>query len=164
MAQPAAYDFTPQGAGAGLLVFALGYVCGFGFATVMVLRDLGVAAPGVLPALAQQALLVALYLAGGGLILLYLVFGAYRFRFDDASFRVFTWRGWQAYTWAQIRRADLNTYKSSIELALVAGPRQVISLPLTSFRRSASLLAFVRARVPVPIAATPAQLALITDD
>lgn len=51
-----------------------------------------------------------------------------------------------------------------MELALVAGPRQVISLPLTSFRRSASLLAFVAARVPAPIAATPAQLALITDD
>ena len=164
MTQPTSHDFGPQGARAGLLLFSLGYVCGFGFVTVMVFRDLGMSGSDALLALAQQALLLALHLAGGYFILLYMVFGAYRFRFLDSSFRVFTWRGWRVFTWAQIRRADLNTYKSNVELALVAGPRQVISLPLTSFRRSASLLAFVRARVAVPIAATTAQLALITDD
>jgi len=164
MPAPSPCNFDPHGARAGLLVFVLGYVCGFGFATTMMFRELGMTESGVLPAFAQQALLVALFLAGGYLILLYIILGAYRFRFFDMSFQVFTWRGWQTFTWAQVRRADLNTYKYNVELALVAGPRQVISLPLTSFRRSASLLAFVRARVPVPIAATPAQIALIADD
>lgn len=164
MPDTSSLNFEPQGARAGLLVFALGYGCGFGFATYMMFRELGMNEADLLPAPAQQALLVAFYLACGYFILLYLILGAYRYRFSDTSFRVFTWRGWQTFTWAQIRRADLNTYKYSVELALVAGPRQVVSLPLTSFRRSASLLAFVRARVPVPIVATPAQLALITDD
>lgn len=164
MPDATSYTFGPKGALAGLLIFALGYVGGFGFATLMIFRDLGLDGSDALPPSAQQALLVVLYLAGGYLILLYLIFGAYRFRFFDASFEVFTWRGRRRFPWTQVRRAELSTYKASVELALVVGPRQVVSVPLTSFRRSASLLAFVRARVSVPIAATEGQRALITDE
>lgn len=156
-------DFAPRHPLPALVLFAVGYGGGAGFATLMLFRELGLHATSGAAISAEQALLLILHLVIGGFLLLYFVFGAHRFRFFDDSFQVLTWRGRRRFAWADVRRAELGTYRGNVELALVMGPRQVVSLPLGSFRRGASLLAFIRSRVPVPIAATEAQLALIAD-
>lgn len=164
MPDAASFDFEPKGTRLGVLIFLLGYGGGGGFATFMVYRELATDTAAALPPYLQQALLLALYLAAGYFVLLYLILGAHRYRFFESTFRVFTWRGWREFAWAQVQRAGLTTYRANVELALVVGTRQVVSVPLTSFRRGASLLAFVKARVPVPIVATERQAALIADD
>lgn len=158
------YTFGPKGTRVGLLIFVLCYVVGMGFVTLLIFRELGVQDFGPIPPRVQQALLVALYVAAGYFILLYLILGAHRFRFFDTSFRVFTWRGWQAFAWSQVRSAQLTSYKTSVELALTLGPRQIVSVPITSYRRSATLLNFVAARIPVQIVITEKQRTLIADD
>ena len=164
MASAVPRRFEPKGVVGWLVLFGACYVFAFGFATTMVYRDLGASESEVFPARAQQALLVLLYLLAGYAILLYGVFGAHRFRFSDAGCEVFTWRGRRAFSWHDVRRAQLSSFKGSLELALVFGARRLVSVPLTSFRQGASLLDFIRSRVSVPITATAVQLAMIADD
>jgi hypothetical protein len=107
--------------------------------------------------------LIVLYLIVGYLLLLYVVFGAYRFRFSDVGFRVFSWRGPQTFAWQQIRRAELSCYRYQVELVLFVGRFRRVTVPLTSFGKARSLFDAVRARISVPLVAAPQHLALLED-
>jgi hypothetical protein len=113
--------------------------------------------------LAQTALFIVLYLIGAYLLVVYFVLGPRRFRFYDSFFTVFTWRGTMRFQWSAVRRAALSTYRGNVELALFVGQVRRVSVPLTGFRKAASLLTAIRARVSVPLEASEAQLALVRD-
>lgn len=156
-------DFKPRNLIVGLGLFAVCFVVGLGLITALLYWELSPERIGTRPAAAQRAALLCLYAVAAYIALLYLVLGAHRFRFYSASFQVFSWRGWRTFSWAEVQGASISTYKANAELALVLGPRRRVSIPLTSFRRSEDLLAFLRSRISVPVVATPEQLKLLAE-
>lgn len=155
--------FEPGRPFVGLLLFLGGYGLGAGFATWMACQEVRGGASSPASGLLQAALLVALYLAGAWILFLHFVLGSRRFRFYDACFTVFTWRGRMRFAWPEVRRATLSTYRGNVELVLFIGAVRRIGVPLDGFRQAASLLAAVRARLAVPLEASQNQLALVRD-
>ena len=155
--------FEPSGPLTGLLLFLVAYGLGGGFATWMTYREVVASASFQALGTAQAAFLIVLYVIGAYLLLLYFVLGPQRFRFHNSSFTVFTWRGRMRFQWSAVRRATLSTYRGNVELALFIGRVRRVSVPLTGFRKAASLLTAVRTRVAVPLEASEAQLALVRD-
>ena len=155
--------FEPSGSLIGLLIFLPTYGLGGGLATWMTYRQLMTSASSQALGLAQATLLIVLYLLGAYLLLLYFVLGPRRFRFYDSFFTVFTWRGRMRFPWSAVCRAALSTYRGNVELALFIGRVRRVSVPLTGFRKAASLLTAIRVRITVPLEASEAQLALVRD-
>jgi hypothetical protein len=155
-------SFEPCKPQLALALFALCYGLGGGVLIFVSLRELSAEAGGIF-VIAEQAALVALYLAGAYLLLLYVVLAPYRFRFDATSFSVFTWRGWRTFAWSQVERADLSTFEGTVELVLFLGPVRRVSVPIASFLQPASLFEAIRSRLRVPIAASERQQALLQD-
>lgn len=157
-----ARDFRPERPVTGLVLFALLYVLpGLVATRFLVAELLPPAESGREPQVFQFVAILAMWILGAAVVLLYMVFGAQRFRFAKDGFAVFTWRGWQRFAWQQVERAGLSTYKGTVELTLFVGRRRVVSVPLSSFGDARGLLDAIRGWTGLAIVASPAQDVLI---
>lgn len=85
-------------------------------------------------------------------LLLYFTTAVYRVRFYESGIVTLGLRGRRFVPWGNVRGAGLNRFKGTVELALrVDGRRLPISVPLTSYKKSVTLLSEIRRRLPVPV-------------
>jgi len=98
-------------------------------------------------------------------LLLYFSTAVYRVAFHESGIIVLGLRGRRFVPWGAVRAAQVNRFKGTFELALRAdGRRFPLSVPLSSYRKQATLLAEIRARLPMPIDDPNNLAALLTDD
>lgn len=85
-------------------------------------------------------------------LMLYVSTIVHRTTFYEAGILVLGLRGRRFVPWSTVRGASLHRFKGTVELALRAdGRRFPVSIPLTSYKKSVTLLAEIRRRLPVPI-------------
>jgi hypothetical protein len=98
-------------------------------------------------------------------LLLYFTTATYRIAYHEAGLVLLGLRGRQFIPWLAVTGARLNRYKGNIELALDAGGRRFpVSVPLSSYKKQATLLAEIRKRLPVAIHDPRNTEALLVDD
>ncbi|HEY9401367.1 MAG TPA: hypothetical protein VIQ24_01645 [Pyrinomonadaceae bacterium] len=86
------------------------------------------------------------------MLLLHFTTAVYRIAFYEAGVVIYGLGGRRFVPWGAVRDARLNRFKGNIELALRAdGRRFPVSVPLTSYNKSVTLLAEIRRCLPVPV-------------
>ncbi|HEX8127483.1 MAG TPA: hypothetical protein VF527_00040 [Pyrinomonadaceae bacterium] len=98
-------------------------------------------------------------------LLLYYTTAVYRISFYEAGVVTLGFGGRRFVPWDTVRGASINRFKGTVELALRAdGRRFPVSVPLTSYRRSATLFREVSKRLPVEINDPNNIASLLTDN
>jgi hypothetical protein len=157
-------DFGPQKPILMLSLFILFYGFGLGAAVFFIVVDMISRSPASLANLLEVAFIIGSYLLVALFLLFYVIFSPYRFVFAEDGLQVLTWRGRQFFSWEEVRKASLSSYQGNIDLVLHCGGLRYLTIPLTSFRRSASLFEAVKQKLPVRIAASEQQLRRLQDD
>jgi Bacterial PH domain len=97
-------------------------------------------------------------------LLLYVSTAIYRIAFHEAGVVILGLRGRRFVPWSAVRDARVNRFKGNVELALRAdGRRLPVSIPLNSYKKSLTLMAELRRRLPVPVH-DPAEVAATLTD
>jgi hypothetical protein len=98
-------------------------------------------------------------------LMLYVSTIIHRTAFYEAGILVLGLRGRRFVPWSAVRGASLHRFKGTVELALRAdGRRFPVSIPLTSYKKSVTLLAEIRRRLPVAINDPGNIAAMLTDN
>jgi hypothetical protein len=98
-------------------------------------------------------------------LMLYVSTIVHRTTFYEAGILVLGLGGRRFVAWSAVRSASLGRFKGTVELALRAdGRRFPISVPLTSYKKSLTLLAEIRRRLPVAISDPGNIAATLRDD
>ena len=98
-------------------------------------------------------------------LLLYVSTAVYRIGFYEGGIMIAGLRGRRFVPWNTVRDAHISRFKGNIVLALRAdGRRFAVSIPLTSYNKSVTLLAEIRQRLPVRISDPGNIAASLTDD
>lgn len=97
------------------------------------------------------------------LLFVFYVSAPYRISFSEWGVQVFSWRGRIACPWSAFRRASLLSYKGNVEFVLFTGRVRRFGIPLSSYKKQATLFAEVTRWLAVPVEDPGGHAAKLTD-
>jgi hypothetical protein len=114
--------------------------------------------------LVERACILAFMLLVWGAIVVHLLLPR-RLRFSEAGLVRRTFFGPHFVPWASVKTARLGSFRGYVMLEMkVPGKRGWVSVPVSEYRRAASLLAEIRRRLPVPVEHAGARYAALLKD
>ncbi|HVG29676.1 MAG TPA: hypothetical protein VM864_08265 [Pyrinomonadaceae bacterium] len=98
------------------------------------------------------------------LLLLHIITLPFRISFAEDGLRVRGLLGRRFVPWSGVRSAAISSHKGNVGLSLRTGRLRGVSIPVSSYKRQATLVAEVSKRLPVPVSVSPTVAAFIKDD
>lgn len=115
------------------------------------------------PGIVAETIFIALMLfAFGGGMTSYLLLPV-TLRFTEEGIRRKTILAPRFVPWSAVRSAKIGTYRGYFALEMWIGKYRWITIPLLQYRRGDALLAEIRKRLPVEVAASEKETALLRD-
>jgi hypothetical protein len=151
-------DFQPKTPGPAFLSFVGTFYALFGVAMAFGARDALFGEPDWLDRLGV-GLMVVTYVAVLPAFLAFVFWESRRYRFRELGVDALIWCGRRSMEWSDVERAVLEQGDAENEpsffLRLDDGRPHGLRVPLEAFRLSATLLAHIRARLPVEVGVAP---------